>query len=169
MPRQELIERELCKSDVCASAGFASARGGRFARVPQAGGACHGRRALFSIVCKERSRSAGALRSPPARHCNHRLDDAGYIRPRYLSTPAGRCSPRIYLHYLLTSIAEKDNVVKGLAAGADDYLTKPFDPAELLARIGVGRRIIDLHRQIDAKNKLLEEMAHSEPADRVAK
>jgi len=61
---------------------------------------------------------------------------------------------------LLTSIAEKDNVVKGLAAGADDYLTKPFDPGELLARIGVGRRIIDLHRQIDAKNKLLEEMAH---------
>jgi two-component system chemotaxis response regulator CheY len=64
---------------------------------------------------------------------------------------------------LLTSIAEKDNVVKGLAAGADDYLTKPFDPGELLARIGVGRRIIDLHRQIDAKNKLLEEIAHSDP------
>lgn len=63
---------------------------------------------------------------------------------------------------LLTSIADKDNVVKGLAAGADDYLTKPFDPGELLARIGVGRRIIDLHRQIDAKNKLLEEMAHSD-------
>ncbi|HTG30189.1 MAG TPA: diguanylate cyclase [Methylomirabilota bacterium] len=61
---------------------------------------------------------------------------------------------------LLTSIAEKGNIVKGLAAGADDYLTKPFDPGELLARIGVGRRIIDLHRQIDAKNKLLEEMAH---------
>jgi two-component system chemotaxis response regulator CheY len=61
---------------------------------------------------------------------------------------------------LLTSIAEKGNVVKGLAAGADDYLTKPFDPGELLARIGVGRRIIDLHHQIDAKNKLLEEMAH---------
>src|ERR1700721_1861846 len=34
---------------------------------------------------------------------------------------------------LLTSISEKDNVVKGLAAGADDYLQKPFDPVELLA------------------------------------
>ena len=64
---------------------------------------------------------------------------------------------------VLTSIAEKDNVVKGLAAGADDYLTKPFDPGELLARIGVGRRTIALHREFDAKNKLLVEMAHTDP------
>ncbi len=64
---------------------------------------------------------------------------------------------------VLTSISEKDNVVKGLAAGADDYLTKPFDPGELLARIGVGKRIIGLHREIDAKNKLLEKMALTDP------
>src|SRR6202047_3540193 len=72
--------------------------------------------------------------------------------------------PRGYTYIiLLTSIAEKDNVVKGLAAGGDDYLTKHVDPGELLARLGVGRRIIDLHRQIDAKNKLLEDLAHSDP------
>jgi two-component system cell cycle response regulator len=64
---------------------------------------------------------------------------------------------------VLTSVSEKENVVKGLAAGADDYLTKPFDPGELLARIGVGRRTINLHREIDGKNKLLEEMAHTDP------
>jgi two-component system chemotaxis response regulator CheY len=60
---------------------------------------------------------------------------------------------------LLTSMTEKEDIVKGLSSGADDYLTKPFDRGELLARIGVGRRIIVLHREIDAKNKLLKEMA----------
>lgn len=64
---------------------------------------------------------------------------------------------------LLTSMTEKEDIVKGLSSGADDYLTKPFDRGELLARIGVGRRIIDLHREIDGKNKLLEEMAHTDP------
>jgi two-component system, cell cycle response regulator len=60
---------------------------------------------------------------------------------------------------LLTSNAEKDNVVKGLTAGADDYLTKPFDQGELLARVRVGMRLIDLHRQVETKNRLLEELA----------
>jgi two-component system cell cycle response regulator len=69
-------------------------------------------------------------------------------------------SPDSYTYIiLLTSMTEKEDIVKGLSSGADDYLTKPFDRGELLARIGVGRRIIELHREIDAKNKLLEEMA----------
>jgi two-component system, cell cycle response regulator len=63
---------------------------------------------------------------------------------------------------VLSAKSEKDNVVKGLAAGADDYLTKPFDPGELLARIGVGSRTVDLHREIDAKNRLLEALAHTD-------
>ena len=60
---------------------------------------------------------------------------------------------------ILTSNSEKEKVVKGLAAGADDYLTKPFHPEELSARVAVGRRIVDLQRQIEAKNGLLEELA----------
>ncbi len=60
---------------------------------------------------------------------------------------------------LLTSNAHKDQIVKGLAAGADDYLTKPFHSGELLARVAVGRRIVELHREIQAKNRLLEELA----------
>ncbi len=60
---------------------------------------------------------------------------------------------------LMTSNREKSGVVKGLEAGADDYLVKPFDSSEMLARIGVGRRIIDLHRQLQDKSAQLEEVA----------
>jgi two-component system cell cycle response regulator len=60
---------------------------------------------------------------------------------------------------LLTGNTDKAQVVEGLAAGADDYLTKPFDSGELVARVEVGRRIVELHREIQAKNRLLEEMA----------
>src|SRR6266705_4869256 len=60
---------------------------------------------------------------------------------------------------LLTSNAHKDHIISGLAAGADDYLTKPFHSGELLARVAVGRRIVELHREIQTKNRLLEELA----------
>jgi PleD family two-component response regulator len=65
-----------------------------------------------------------------------------------------------YSHLILLSgNTEKEHVVEGLAAGADDYLTKPFHAGELVARVEVGCRIVELHRQIQAKNRSLEEMA----------
>ena len=65
---------------------------------------------------------------------------------------ADKTQPYTYV-ILMTSNTEKGNVVKGLQAGADDYLTKPFDPGEMLARIGVGRRIVDLNRELAAKSR----------------
>ena len=63
---------------------------------------------------------------------------------------------------LLTSSSDLDRLVEGLAAGADDYVTKPFHDKELLARIGVGRRMISLHREIEGKNRLLEEAVRTD-------
>jgi phosphoserine phosphatase RsbU/P len=51
---------------------------------------------------------------------------------------------RIYI-ILLTARGEKNDFVAGLEAGADDYVTKPFDRAELRARVDVEIRMVELH------------------------
>ena len=63
---------------------------------------------------------------------------------------------------LMTSNAEKANIIQGLRAGADDYVVKPFDSEEMAARIGVGRRTVELHDEIAAKNRKLEEIARTD-------
>jgi CheY-like chemotaxis protein len=64
---------------------------------------------------------------------------------------------------LLTARTASEDVVQGLEAGADDYVTKPFQPAELQARLGVGTRIVLLQRQVAGRLAELEEaLAHVE-------
>jgi len=57
---------------------------------------------------------------------------------------------------LLTAKAGKEDAIEGLGAGADDYLTKPFDPRELRARLQVGVRVLDLQRSLTDRVKDLE-------------
>ena len=49
---------------------------------------------------------------------------------------------------LLTSRGEKDDIVQGLEAGANDYIAKPYDNAELQARIRVGQRMLELQASL---------------------
>ncbi len=58
---------------------------------------------------------------------------------------------------LLTARQGIDNVVEGLSAGADDYVTKPFVARELRQRIDVGVRVLGLERLLHQKVTLLEE------------
>ncbi|HQL55335.1 MAG TPA: diguanylate cyclase [Phycisphaerae bacterium] len=51
-------------------------------------------------------------------------------------------------YILLTAHRTKDKVVEGLAAGANDYLTKPYHPGELLARVQVGQRMLRLQEEL---------------------
>ena len=65
------------------------------------------------------------------------------IRPAYL--------------ILLTARGAREDLVAGLAAGADDYVIKPFDRAELRARIEVGIRVLDLQAELSCRIDELEQ------------
>jgi two-component system cell cycle response regulator len=55
--------------------------------------------------------------------------------------------PYVYI-ILLTAKGHQEEINEGLEAGADDYITKPFDLQELKARLRVGKRILELHEQL---------------------
>jgi diguanylate cyclase (GGDEF)-like protein len=57
--------------------------------------------------------------------------------------------PYVYI-LLLTARSQRDDLLRGLESGADDYLTKPFDASELRARLRVGQRILDLQNGLIA-------------------
>lgn len=58
---------------------------------------------------------------------------------------------------LLTGRDSSEDVVSGLTAGADDYVTKPFDLNELRARINVGARLVNTQASLSQKLKELKE------------
>jgi two-component system chemotaxis response regulator CheY len=60
---------------------------------------------------------------------------------------------------LLTAKVGKNDVVIGLESGADDYLTKPFDPRELRARVAIGERIINLETSLSDARRQMEILA----------
>lgn len=68
-----------------------------------------------------------------------------------------------YLYVLLlTSHGSTDDVVAGLEAGADDYLRKPANEAELLARLNSGRRIVQLEQSLREANAKIQQLSETD-------
>lgn len=74
------------------------------------------------------------------------------------------CGDQNY-HYiiLLTSRTSKEDIITGLNAGADDYITKPFFPQELEVRLRTGRRIVKLQQSLQEALEILSYQAQHDP------
>ena len=60
---------------------------------------------------------------------------------------------------LLTSKSLKEDLIEGMEAGADDYVTKPFDRHELQVRLRAGKRLVDTQAELLAAREALREQA----------
>ena len=70
-----------------------------------------------------------------------------------------RGDDRGYTYFVfLTALGDREHLLQGLAAGADDYLSKPLDRDELKMRLTSALRVTDLHRRLAFQNKELEEL-----------
>jgi sigma-B regulation protein RsbU (phosphoserine phosphatase) len=61
---------------------------------------------------------------------------------------------------LVTGRSAREDVLEGLGAGADEYVTKPSDPQELQARMQTGRRLVALQRSLADRVRELEDALH---------
>lgn len=57
---------------------------------------------------------------------------------------------------LLTARMRKQDLVLGMEAGADDYMTKPWDEGELMVRLKAGARVLELYQELDSANEQLK-------------
>lgn len=64
---------------------------------------------------------------------------------------------------ILTSKDSKDDIVSGLNSGADDYISKPFNPPELKARIKTCVRILELERSLKEANENIRLLSITDP------
>ena len=101
------------------------------------------------VVCSDGLQAWGELQKPDA----PRMAILDWMMPGMDGIQVCRAvreqsaQPYVYI-LLLTAKSLKEDLLTGLNAGADDYLTKPMDPQELELRLRAGRRILDLQSEL---------------------
>lgn len=83
----------------------------------------------------------------------------GLTGPEVCRTARGTVAAQFRHFILLTARNSTEDIVEGLATGAHDYVTKPFDEAELLARVRIGSEIVTLQHALASRVRALEAAA----------
>ncbi|MBI3099924.1 MAG: diguanylate cyclase [Planctomycetes bacterium] len=113
------------------------------------------------ITCVDGAEALRILQGPEAPH----LAVLDWVMPgldgtqicREVRAQSGK--PYTYILVLTAAKVEKENLIEGMDAGADDYLLKPYDAGELKARLQAGRRIVELQDQLIAARESLRTQA----------
>ena len=120
-------------------------------------------RAGYQVIAVENGRQAADILSRPDAP---RLALLDWVMPeldglRVVQEVRQRRAEEYVYMVLLSAKETKDDIVAGLEAGADDYLTKPFDAEELRARLRTGQRILSLEdRLVEAREPMRFKATH---------
>ena len=63
---------------------------------------------------------------------------------------------------LATALGDHENVIEGMEAGADDYLTKPISPFDVRARLVAATRITELHKELERLHEAMTALARTD-------
>lgn len=96
------------------------------------------------------------------------LEMPGMDGLKFLSMHNARAELRDIPVILLTGHEESEKKVKGLEHGASDYITKPFDAGELIARVKVQLKIKSLQDDLKEQNRMLELLSNTDPLTQLA-
>lgn len=91
------------------------------------------------------------------------LEMPGFDGFKFLAMKSSREELKDIPVILLTGHSDSETKIRGLEHGASDYLTKPFVPGELIARVRIHLRLKALQDELKKRNEMLRELSNTDP------